>query len=49
MRVLWIGVLIAGLAVVGLSVYDRTVTTAETGVSGVSACEDGTGFPKPNK
>ncbi len=47
MRVLWIGVLMAGLALVGLSVYDRTVTTTQTGVSTVSTHEDGTGFPKP--
>ena len=47
MRVLWIGVLMAGLALVGLSVYDRTVTTTETGVSAVSTYEDGTGFPRP--
>jgi hypothetical protein len=47
MRAFWIGVLMTGLLLVSLSVYDRTATTTETGVSTVTTCEDGTGFPKP--
>jgi hypothetical protein len=47
MRVFWISVLLTGMVLVGLSVYDTNLTT-ETGVSTVSASEDGTGFPNPH-
>jgi hypothetical protein len=48
MRVFWMSVLLTGMVLLGVSVYDSNLTTTETGVSTVSASEDGTGFPNPH-
>ena len=49
MRIIFVGFLIAGLIVVGLSTYDFGVTAApEETASGMVTCEDGTPIPQPS-
>jgi hypothetical protein len=53
MRVVWAGFLLTGLVLVGLSIYEdgrtsQDVQTSEEAYT-VSAMEDGTPMPPPNK
>jgi hypothetical protein len=48
MRLFWTGLLLTGLVLVGVSTYERQVSSDEGGsVPTTSLAEDGTGFPNP--
>lgn len=50
MRLIWSGFLMTGLLLIGTSVFERRQAAREpvSAQEGVTASEDGTGFPSPN-
>ena len=46
MRMLWVGFLMTGLLLIGVSTYERREAPGEVPTAD-SVAEDGTGFPQP--